>query len=198
MTLDAEGKVVEEPADDKFLVFPPQGVLAPGGRQVVRLQWVGAPNLAASEAYYVSINQLPVAFAPGADDGLAAQVQVVYNMRALVVVAPPGATPKVEATSVKLATYTPPSPPGSNEVAAPVDGVEVTLGNTGRRHAMMAGYNWRFEGTGTDRKPLRVDVSTEELNQVLGTGYVPALGSRTFRMPVTGFANQPIRLTFFQ
>src|SRR5688572_29272673 len=58
MTFDENGEVVETPADDKFLVFPPQGVLPPGGRQVVRLQWVGALDLAASESYYVSVNQL--------------------------------------------------------------------------------------------------------------------------------------------
>jgi len=198
MTLDDAGSIVEEPADEDFLVFPPQGVLAAGARQVVRLQWVGAPDIAASQAYYVSINQLPVAFTPGAEDNVAAQVQVVYNMRALVVVAPPGASPNVTATSARVATYTPPSPPGSTEVAAPIRGVEVTLANTGRRHAMMSGFNWRLEGTDTAGQPLRIDVSTEELNRAVGTGYVPALGERTFRLPVLGFSDGPIKLTFFQ
>lgn len=198
MTLDDDGNIVEEPADEDFLVFPPQGVLSPGARQVVRLQWAGAPDIAASQAYYVSVNQLPIAFAPADADNVAAQVQVVYNMRALVVVAPPGATPNVSAMSVGPVTYTPESPPGSTEVAQSVRGLEVTLANTGRRHAMMSGYNWRFEGTDTEGQPMRVDVTTEELNRAVGTGYVPALGERTFRLPVLGFSDQPIRLTFFQ
>src|SRR3546814_2834246 len=49
MTIDDDGKMIETPADDQFLIFPPQGVLPGGGRQVVRLQWVGNPDLAASE-----------------------------------------------------------------------------------------------------------------------------------------------------
>src|SRR3546814_11841004 len=60
MTIDDDGKMIETPADDQFLIFPPQGVLPGGGRQVVRLQWVGNPDLAASEAFYVSVEQLPV------------------------------------------------------------------------------------------------------------------------------------------
>ena len=97
MTFDDTGKIVETPADDMFLVFPPQGVLPPGGRQVVRLQWVGAAEPPTSEAFYVSFNQLPVALEPAKTDTVAAQVQVVYHLKALVVVAPPGAKPNVEA-----------------------------------------------------------------------------------------------------
>ncbi|MGN3975265.1 fimbrial biogenesis chaperone [Tsuneonella sp. SYSU-LHT278] len=198
MTLDADGNIIEVPADDQFLIFPPQGALAPGGRQVVRLQWVGAADLAASEAFYVSVNQLPVAFAPGTEDSVAAQVQVVYNMRALVVVAPPGAAPNVQATSVEPITYTPPSAAETETPPRSVPGLAVTLANTGRRHAMMSEFNWRFEGTDPNGKPLRIDVSAEELNRHLGTGYVPALGQRTFRLPVMGFGTQPIKLSFFR
>ena len=197
MTFDDKGEIVETPADEKFLVFPPQGVLPPGGRQVVRLQWVGAPDLAASEAYYVSINQLPVQLEPGETDSVSAQVQVVYNLRALVVVAPPGAKPNVEAASVRPILYQPPAPAAGGQPLPPGPGVEILLRNTGRRHAMMSAFGWRLEGTGIDGKPLRVDISAEELNRAVGTGYVPALGERTFRIPVVAaFGPQPIRLSF--
>jgi fimbrial chaperone protein len=197
MTLDQNGEIVETPADEQFLVFPPQGVLPPGGRQVVRLQWVGAPDIAASEAYYVSVNQLPVALEPTTTQAVAAQVQVVYNMRALVVVAPPGATPNVEAASVRPIQYQAPTPTAEAPPSPAGPGLEVTLRNTGRRHAMMAATGWRIEGTGIDGQPLRVDITPEELNRAVGTGYVPALGERTFRFPVIAeFAAQPIRLTF--
>lgn len=197
LTFDKDGNQVEEPADDKFLVFPPQGVLPPGGRQVVRVQWVGSPELAASESYYVSVNQLPVAFAPAEAESVSAQVQVVYNMRALVVVAPKGATPKVEAASVIPIDYQPPAPSAGVAVPPPVPGLSVTLRNSGRRHAMMAALGWRIEGTDTAGQPLRLDIAPEELNRAIGTGYVPALGERTFRFPVAAaFANKPIRLSF--
>ena len=62
---------------------------------------------------------------------------------------------------------------------------------------MMSAFGWRLEGTGTDGKPLRIDISTEELNRAVGTGYVPALGERTFRIPVVAaFGPGSIRLSF--
>lgn len=197
LTFDKDGNQQEEPADDKFLVFPPQGVLAPGGRQVVRLQWVGSPELAASESYYVSVNQLPVEFKPAVVDDVSAQVQVVYNMRALVVVAPKGATPNVAAASASAIDFQPPSEGAGASLPPTTPGVAVTLRNTGRRHAMMSAFGWRIEGTGRDGAPLRIEITPEELSRVVGTGYVPALGERTFRFPVAAaFADKPIRVSF--
>lgn len=198
MEIDETGKMTETPADDQFLVFPPQGALPAGGRQVIRLQWVGDPEIATSQAYYVSVEQLPVAFEPGSADSVGAQVQVLYNMRALVVVAPPGAKPEVTTASAKALRYQPPMPPEAKEPLPMVEGVEVTLRNSGRRHAMMSNFGWLLEGTDPQGKWLRVDVSPEELNRVVGTGYVPAQGERTFRLPIPGFGSGPIKLSFKQ
>jgi len=196
MEIDKDGNITEIPADQDFLIFPPQGVLPVSGRQVVRLQWVGDAEPATSQAYYVSVEQLPVPFEPGSTDSVGAQVQVLYNMRALVVVAPPGAKPDVKATTVKQATYQPPALPGSSELPPMQDGVEITLRNDGRRHALMANFGWQLEGTDAAGKWLRVDISPEELNRAVGTGYVPAQGERTFRVPVPGFGPGPIKLSF--
>lgn len=199
MTFDENGEVVETPADDKFLVFPPQGVLPAGGRQVVRLQWVGAPDLAASESYYVSVDQLPVALEPTATEQVSAQLQVVYHMRALAVVAPPGATPHVEVASVVPIQYQAPADSADAAPPPPGPGLAVTLRNSGRRHAMMSALGWRIEGTDLQGQPLRIDITPEELNRAVGTGYVPALGERTFRFPVVdGFGAAPIKLTFIR
>jgi fimbrial chaperone protein len=199
MEFDENGNVVETPADEDFLVFPPQGVLPPGGRQVVRLQWVGDPELPAAQAYYVSVNQLPVALEPGTVDNVGAQVQIVYHMKALVVVAPPGASPNVEPVAVRPIQFQPQPPSEGAPLPPSVPGVEVVLRNTGRRHAMMAGLGWRFEGVGADGQRTRIEVTPEELNRAIGTGYVPALGERTFRLPlVDAFGPQPIRLSFVQ
>jgi fimbrial chaperone protein len=193
-----DGSITETPADDKFLVFPPQGALPPGGRQVIRLQWVGDAEIAASEAYYVSVEQLPVTLEPGSKEGLDAQVQVLYNMRALLVVAPPGAKPDVSALSARQLNYQPPALPGATDQPPMQDGVEVTLTNAGRRHAMMSNFGWRLEGKDREGKYLRVDVSSDELIQAIGTGYVPALGERSFRLPIPGFGPDPIKMTFIQ
>ncbi|WP_114951039.1 fimbrial biogenesis chaperone [Sphingosinicella terrae] len=199
MNFDENGNIVETPADEEFLVFPPQGVLPPGGRQVVRLQWVGDADLAASQAYYVAVRQLPVSLDPSAAEGVGAQVQIVYHMKALVVVAPPGATPNVEALAVRPIQFQPPAESEGAPLPPTVPGVEVVLRNSGRRHAMMAGLGWRFEGTSATGERVRIEVTPEELNRTLGTGYVPALGERTFRLPlVDAFGSEPIRLSFIR
>lgn len=191
-----DGTMTETPADDEFLIFPPQGALPAGGRQVVRVQWMGDPEIPASRAYYVSVEQLPVAFTPGDADGLGAQVQVLYNMRALAVVAPPGAKPAVTATSATAVSTELPAPEGSEAATVRAEAVEIVLSNEGRRHAMMSAYTWQLVGTDSEGNFLRVDVSPEELNQAVGTGYVPALGQRTFRLPIAGFGPAPIKITF--
>lgn len=198
MDIDAEGEITETPADEDFLVFPPQGVLPAGGRQVVRLQWLGAGEPDTSQAYYVSVEQLPVALEPSAADAVGAQVQILYNMRALVVVAPPGAKPDVKATTVKQTVFQPAALPGAAEQPPMQDGVEITLTNEGRRHAMMANFSWQLVGTDKEGKWLRVDLSPEELNRAVGTGFVPAQGERIFRVPVAGFGTGPIKLSFKQ
>lgn len=196
LEMNADGSVVEAPADDQFLIFPPQGALPASGRQVIRLQWVGDPQLATSQAFYVSVEQLPIAFDPGAEDAVAAQVQVLYNMRALVVVAPPGAKPDVSATSVRQVLYQPPAAPGTDDLPPQVEAVEIVLRNDGRRHAMMSNFGWKLEGHDPQGQWLRVDVSSEELTTAIGTGYVPAQGERRFYLPVSGFNAEPISLAF--
>ena len=101
ISFDENGKLVETPADEDFLVFPPQGVVPVRGRQVIRVQWVGDPDIDVSRAYYVGIRQLPVELEEGASGDLAAQVQVVYHMKSLVTVAPPGATADVSVVSAR-------------------------------------------------------------------------------------------------
>src|SRR5690606_19718417 len=144
---DENGELIETPADDKFLVFPPQGVVPVGGRQVVRVQWVGEPDLDVSHAYYLWVRQLPVATEPVVPEtGGAVSVSVLYTMKALIVVAPPGAQPDVRVESAVPAMVTPPAPeidPSlTNGEALPPPpaepGLEVTVTNAGRRYALMS------------------------------------------------------------
>jgi len=197
LDFDERGQPVETPADGDFLVFPPQGVLTKGGRQVVRLQWVGGADIPASRAYYLSVNQLPVQL--DSNTGQSAQVQIVYHMKALITVAPPGATPNVSATAIRAIEYQPPAV-GKEAPPPRVAGVEVTMKNTGRRYAMMSQFRWLFEGTGKDGKPLKLVVSSEDLNRTVGTGYVAGGGGvRVFQLPlIQAFGAGPITLKFLK
>lgn len=197
LTFDANGNVTETPADQDFLVFPPQGMLPQGARQVVRLQWVGGAELPTSQAYYLSVNQLPIPAEPGAA-AQNAQVQVVYHMKALVVVAPPGAEPKVSVTSVKQAEFQPPAAKKGDPLPPKLPGLEVTMKNDGRRHAMMSAFKWIIDGKDTAGKPQRIAVLEEDLSRVVGSGYIAGGGGvRTFSFPIVkGFGPGPITVKF--
>lgn len=199
--MGADGDIVESPADDDFLVFPPQGLVPVGGRQVVRVQWIGQPNIESSHAYYLWVKQLPVQTDPmAADEGGAVTVQVLYTMKALIVVAPPGAQPKVEVVSVKPTMVTPPAPdvdPAVNGEAAPPPaaepGVEIIVTNTGKRYALMSGATWIVEGTDKTGQAFRREYSSNEVSQMVGVGYLAPLdGRRTFKL-TTGVELDPAK-----
>ncbi|MGH7020761.1 MAG: hypothetical protein ACREEY_12815 [Brevundimonas sp.] len=208
MEVDADGNIVETPADEEFLVFPPQGLVPVGGRQVVRVQWIGEPTIAASQAYYLWVKQLPVATDPTPhESGGALSVQVLYTMKALIVVAPPGAEPKVEVVSVTPAMVTPPAPevdPNLNGGAAlpppPAEpGIEVVVSNTGKRYALMSGATWIVEGTDKSGQAFRREYTSNDISQTVGVGYLAPLGGRrTFKLP-TGVeldATKPVNVRF--
>lgn len=206
LTFTEDGEILETPADEDFLVFPPQGVVAVGGRQMVRVQWVGAPDLDVSQAYYLSVRQLPIAQEPVASEsGGAIAVTVLYNMKALLVVAPPGAEPDVKVVSALPALIETAAVPASEGVeakpAAVEQGVEVTVTNTGQRYALMSGASWLIEGTAKDGSPYRRQaLAGNELSAVIGVGYLaPAGGRRTFILPTGGVeldATRPISVKF--
>ena len=208
MDIDADGNIVETPADEDFLVFPPQGLVPVSGRQVVRVQWIGEPNIEVSRAYYLWVKQLPVATDPTVtESGGAVAVQVLYTMKALIVVAPPGAEPKVEVVSVRPAMVTPPAPEidpsltGGAPVAQPPaePGVEVVVSNTGKRYALMSGATWVIEGTDVSGQAYRRELNSDEVSKTVGVGYLaPGGGRRTFKVP-TGVeldATKPVTLRF--
>lgn len=189
----ADGDMIETPADDNFLVFPPQGVVPVGGRQMVRVQWVGEPNIDVSKAYYLWVRQLPVPTDnKPSESGGAVAVSVLYTMKALIVVAPPGAQPDIKVVSATPAMVTPPAPeidPSLTNGAAPAappaePGIEIVVTNAGKRYALMSGATWVIQGTDKAGQPVNLTLSGQNISELVGIGYVaPAGGKRTFKLP---------------
>lgn len=208
MTVDQDGQIIETPADEDFLVFPPQGLVPVNGRQVVRVQWIGDPRIEESHAYYLWVRQLPVATDPNVpDSGGALNVKVLYTMKALIVVAPPGAEPNVQVVSVTPAMVTPPTPEidptltgGTPPPPPPAEpGVEVVVTNSGKRYALMSGATWIIEGTDVHGQPFSRTYAGNEVSQAVGVGYLaPSGGRRVFRL-ATGTeldSSKPVTLRF--
>lgn len=207
------GEIVETPADEDFLVFPPQGLVPVNGRQVVRVQWVGAPDIATSQAYFLTVRQLPVATEtePSADGETSrAAVQILYTMKPLIVVAPPGAEPDVRVEAARALMIQPPMPEIDPELAGtpeeqaaaappPVPGVEVVVTNAGRRYALMSGATWVIEGVGADGQALSQTLDHAAVSNLVGVGYLaPAGGRRTFQIPTEQpfAADKPVTVRF--
>ncbi len=195
---DADGKQIEVPADNDFLVFPPQGTLPANGRQVIRLQWLGGADMPASKSYYMSVNQLPIAIAPdGTSSKSGGEVQIIYHMKALITVAPPNAKPVVEVVSAEPVMVQPKAEAGQ-PVPAKIPGLTVKFRNTGTRYAMLAGARWVIDGTGIDKQPIHVELSREDLSRLIGVGYLaPSNGTRVFEVPIgKTFAPGSVKIRF--
>jgi fimbrial chaperone protein len=65
---------------------------------------------------------------------------------------------------------------------------------------MMAGLRWLVEGRDAGGHPLRVIFTQDDLNRLVGSGYVgPSNATRIFQLPVpTAFGPGPINVRFAQ
>lgn len=211
ISMGPNGEIAETQADEDFLVFPPQGIVPVGARQVVRLQWVADPKVEASQAYFLWVRQLPVqtdvTTPTSPPTGGSVAVQVLYTMKALIVVAPPNAQPNIRVESVRPTMVRPPAAQIDASLtggaAAPLPpqepGVEVVISNVGKRYALLSGANWLLTGTDTTGQPFILNLSSGDVAKTVGVGFLaPSGGRRTFQLP-TGRPldpTKPVNLVF--
>jgi len=202
ITWNEDGSRTESPADEDFLIFPPQGLIGAGAHQVVRVQWLGDPQLKGSESFYLEIKQLPIQIDAKADPKQRpiAKIQMVYDIKALMVVAPRGAKSAVRVLSAEPATLKAEPKPGAAAAKPlpPSPAVKVVVENDGARHALMGGLTWIFEGADLDGKPQRIVVKPSSVLAAIGVGYLPPEGGR--RILTVGvdkaFGRGPIKVSF--
>lgn len=98
LKLDEAGKAHTSPAGEEFLIMPPQAIIPPGATQNFRVQWLGEPDLAKSESFVLSLNQVPVKLSgPSA-------VQVVMGLGVMINVAPLQGMPALKVVSTGVAS----------------------------------------------------------------------------------------------
>ncbi len=69
-TITEDGEEIREPAEDDFLIFPPQSLIPPGSEQAFRVRYIGPPALSAMESYVVMFRQLPIRNRPEGSSGI--------------------------------------------------------------------------------------------------------------------------------
>ena len=171
--VDGELRETDVEAED-LLVFPAQSTVEPGQSQAFRIQWVGDPEIQASQHFFVTVAQLPVVLPENQN-----AIQVLYNFKVLVSVGAPGAVSALAVQSVAIET-------GEDGVGRPV----LMVSNSGNTY----GYVGKNRLTLVQRAPngdeiLRESWEPEQLQQLMGLGLVPSGATR--RLPINIRLPQP-------
>ncbi len=99
--MNAEGNETLDPITNLFAVFPPQGVIAAGQKQSVRLAWRGPAELTNELCYRIVAEELPVNFTP--EPGKA-QIKILLRYQGTVYVTPKNAKPDLKVQSFTRTT----------------------------------------------------------------------------------------------
>ena len=162
-------------ADDDFLVYPPQFLVAPTTSQIVRLQWLGQRPLQRTEAYYLVVEQLPLTLGDQPSEA-GAEVTMLISVFVHLYVSPPEATSDIVI---------------SNAAAQP-DGqlVLIDILNEGARYALLRHGVLSIECLNDVGSVIRsARFAGDDLAAILPSTLVPANGRRTITVPFEGSAD---------
>lgn len=172
---DDAGKESRKPADDRFVLFPPQAIVQPGATQAVRVQYVGPQTLDKSETYTVTVKQVPVQLPNDGKTG----VQFVFNFSTVANIVPPGAKAQIAAPSEPLTV----SPDGKT--------LRLTLRNTGTKYANLSRSTVELAGGA-----YRTTIKDEQWRKALGTSWILPGGTRVIELPKPDKAPAQLSATF--
>ena len=165
--VDGELIEFEEEEADNLLVFPSQVTVEPGATQAFRVQWIGDPEPEDSEHYFVTIAQLPVAFAPDQN-----AIQVLHRFRVLVSVGRSGDEAQLSVVSSSVET----SEDGVSQPVIAVQNTSTTYGYVGANRVTVTQRDTAGEVI------FREVFQPEEIQQRMGLGLVPSGAER--RLPI--------------
>lgn len=156
-----DGQEVDVPADDDFVIFPPQMIISPAETQTLRIQWVAGGAPTRSESYYVYVTQVPVQVQEGVSG-----IRVSYRFGISVHVVPANVLPGLEVLAVRPTTK------------EGVRGFEMDVHNAGARFGRLSEHELVLDGSHTwDRQAL---------NDAVGTGFMLPDERTTFFVPFDG------------
>lgn len=164
-----DGSDKRTPADDDFLVFPPQGIVPANGFQTFRIQYIGEPAIKETRLYLVTVAQVPVSGAGEAATG----IKIVYNIGTLAAVSPANATPRIVVIGAK---------PAANPKM-----IEVTAENQGNGYTRLRNGAWTL--TSGDGKAETLE--GEALRAAIDNALIEPGKRRVLPLPVSeGFKRE--------
>lgn len=163
LELGENGEQKLSKAGQDFLIMPAQVMVPPGGTQVFRVQWLGAPNLDASRSYRLAITQIAVKL-PRTE----AAVQVVMSFGVLINVAPPAGLPELKLVGTGIAV----EKPGKHHPT-------ITVENSSPVHALLQQSSVKLSSGSWSHT-----LSPSDIGQKVGAGLVQPGRRRKFVLPV--------------
>jgi fimbrial chaperone protein len=192
--IDEAGKQTRTDAEENFVLFPPQGVVAPQQVQVFRIQPL-APDAQKSRSYFLTVKQLPVKLDP--IEGGGTRLQVVFAFDVAVHTTPRGAknsavfvgaTPStMEVEKAPSADAPPPIPDAPKRKAEyeTIPAIAVTLKNDGNKYLYL--QDLEYLGSGIDAAGNAVELPVWDQNSIIDAARVSLVQpgmTRTFKLPL--------------
>lgn len=164
-----DGTETLTPAEEEFLVYPPQALVAPGKVQLVQVRWIGSRTQTKELPYRIIAEQLPVELDQKAVQGNVGRINILLRYEGAIYVAPPGVKSDIVLENVgRLETAEGPK-------------LTVTLSNRGTSHGILTDAVLSVRGRGADGRSTSIDLKDEALGNLLG-GNVLAGNQRQFLM----------------
>ncbi len=181
MKLSGEDELSD--AEDSFVVFPAQVIVAPGKSQTVRVQWLGNPSPARELPFRLFAEQLPIDLDKKPQNG--ARIRLLVRYVASLYVAPKGA--KAEMVLVSA---------GKKTLSGGKARLSVVLHNRGTAHAILRHLSLTAKGRSRGGKEISVKLTAAQLDGMIGQN-VLAGARREFRLPWPAkLADGPVSVSF--
>lgn len=148
ITVDDYGNETKTPAEDDFLIFPPQAIIKPNNTQTVRVKYIGDPKIERSAAYRITVGQLPIDLGGRAGGA----VGFVINFHTLATVAPKDSSAELHVSSLK---------PAANGYW------DVVIENTGNRMGRLSRSTWTLSDSSGNNKTLEEQEVSKMTNKNL-------------------------------
>lgn len=172
---DEFGNETRTSGEDDFLIYPPQTLILPGKTQIIKVRYVGEPQLELSQTYRILANELPVDLSGGDSSG----VSVAMNFSTLCNVTPPGSKPEISVTRLEKAE-------GENW--------SITIANDGTRFVRLTETVIEVASTG-DAKNKKV-FKNEYISDLFSKNLVAPKSTLTLTIPaIEGFDLATTKIT---
>lgn len=150
-----DGSQTFEPAEDLFVVFPPQGNVEVGRSQAVRVQYIGPPVVDRTQGYVIRVKEVPV------QDPSFEGVRFAYAYGVAFYVKPERARDDVKVNGFRKTN----------------DGLEIDLVNNGNDYSLLTEKRLRIEA-GTEKLSLE----RQQLSELIDFPLIAPGGKRTLKI----------------